>query len=372
MYHGEVPLAIHLKSYFKMNKKYGSKDRKLISHLCYCHYRTGNLLKKETREDRVVKSLFLCSAENNSLLLELKKEYNEAVQLPLLEKLSLLNVKDADLIFPFRELLGMGIEKEAFLANQLQQPYLYIRIRPKYLANILIRLKTIAVACTIMDPYTIRLPNGFPVEAHFELDQEVVIQDYSSQLVFNGLLAVLQKKHHYKVWDCCAASGGKSILLHDLYPGKLDLFVTDIRTTILENLEKRFYSAGIFNYKITEADIAKKPLPVTDLFDIIICDVPCSGSGTWARTPEQTGIYKVKKTAEYAAVQSSIAKHAFKNLKPGGYFVYITCSVFAAENEELVAGLLKETSLSLVSQNYLKGYEHGADTMFVALLQHRI
>src|SRR5690606_27157702 len=103
------------------------------------------------------------------------------------------------------------------------------------------------------------------------------------------------------VWDCCAASGGKSILAKDILKN-IQLTVSDIRKSILINLEKRFASAGIKAYTAKVADLtdpsfSHSPLAPSErfsragthhsAFDLIICDAPCSGSGTWARTPEQ-------------------------------------------------------------------------------------
>jgi 16S rRNA (cytosine967-C5)-methyltransferase len=371
MYSGDVPLAIHLKSFFKLNKKFGGKDRKQISHLSYCYYRTGNLFKTATTEDRIVKSLFLCSNESNAILEQLNTEYNAVAKNSLQEKLTLLNVPD-DIakIFPLAAQLSDGLDGEAFIANQLQQPFLFIRMRPQYLSKILLKLKTIAVEYKIIDPYTIQLPNSFKVEEHFEVNKEVIIQDYSSQIVFNDLLLHINTKNYYKVWDACAASGGKSILIHDLLNRKLDLFVTDIRTTILNNLEERFKTALIKNYKIAEVNLSKKGLGTQDKFDIVICDAPCSGSGTWSRTPEQLATFRTKQLEEYSTLQKSIALHIIPQIQMNGYLVYITCSVFAQENERVVEHILSKSSLQLLSATIIKGYLYQADSMFVAVFKN--
>jgi 16S rRNA (cytosine967-C5)-methyltransferase len=57
-----------------------------------------------------------------------------------------------------------------------------------------------------------------------------------------------------------------------------------------------------------------------------------------------------------------------KYLKPGKPLIYITCSVFKAENEDAVDFIVKELGLKLESMQVLKGYERRADTMFVARL----
>ncbi|HYK56845.1 MAG TPA: Fmu (Sun) domain-containing protein, partial [Flavisolibacter sp.] len=104
-------------------------------------------------------------------------------------------------------------------------------------------------------------------------------------------------------------------------------------------------------------------------FDLVICDAPCSGSGTWSRTPEQLKFFKKEKIEQYAQLQKSIALNAAKSVKLQGYFLYITCSVFKKENEEVVAFIKANTPLQLVSSKYFMGYDRRADTLFAALFR---
>jgi 16S rRNA (cytosine967-C5)-methyltransferase len=192
------------------------------------------------------------------------------------------------------------------------------------------------------------------------------VQDYNSQKVLNSLNDKLQFNQAVRVWDCCAASGGKSILMHDHFPSAR-LTVSDVRESILINLRKRFERAGIKSYESFIADISSKDFSSDKKFDVVICDAPCSGSGTWSRTPEQNFFFKKDKIAYYAALQKKIALNASQTVNANGWFVYITCSVFKKENEEVVDHLTANTSLQLMSTKYLKGYDKKADSLFVAL-----
>ena len=117
------------------------------------------------------------------------------------------------------------------------------------------------------------------------------------------------------------------------------------------------------------ADLTKPDFAFDKTFDVILCDAPCSGSGTWSRTPEQLFYFEEEKIHYYSNLQKKIAETASWLLKPGGYFLYSTCSVFRAENEDVVSFIESTTQLKLVKANYYKGYQHKADTLFAALFR---
>ena len=182
----------------------------------------------------------------------------------------------------------------------------------------------------------------------------------------------LKQNDWIDVWDACAASGGKSIMAKDRL-GKIRLTVSDVRESILHNLKKRFSEAGIGNFQTLVADLATAdPLSPGDLFDLVIADVPCSGSGTWGRTPEQLYFFREGKIMDYSQLQQRILYTVLPHVKPGGYLLYITCSVFRQENEEQVAFITKDQRFTLLRQECLKGYDKKADTMFAALLRKEL
>ena len=104
-------------------------------------------------------------------------------------------------------------------------------------------------------------------------------------------------------------------------------------------------------------------------FDIIITDVPCSGSGTWSRTPEQLYYFNPAEIDRYSALQKKIVQHAIPRLKPGGFLLYCTCSVFKKENEEIVQYIQQQHALQLLKKELLTGYDQKADTLFGAVFQ---
>jgi 16S rRNA (cytosine967-C5)-methyltransferase len=218
------------------------------------------------------------------------------------------------------------------------------------------------------------LPHGTKADEVLAINREVVVQDYSSQQIAD-LFKYLPFKPpaSFKVWDACAASGGKAILLKDFFP-YAKLTVSDIRQSILANLDKRFKEAALSYEQAFIADLSKEiphALPL-ESFDLVIADVPCTGSGTWSRTPEWLRYFEEQKIAEYAVLQSRILENVIPFVKKGGYLLYATCSVFKEENEGQVARLLKEFNITLISSGIIKGYTHKADTMYAALLYKKL
>ncbi|MEJ0102220.1 MAG: hypothetical protein WDO19_06540 [Bacteroidota bacterium] len=86
------------------------------------------------------------------------------------------------------------------------------------------------------------------------------------------------------------------------------------------------------------------------------------------RTPEQLYFFAETKIAEYNSLQKKITDNIVRCLQQGGYILYITCSVFKMENEEVVGFLQEKHGLQLLRMELLKGYGQKADTLFAALL----
>ena len=372
LYKGDEPFASFIKKQFAVNKKFGSKDRKMITHICFCYFRLGKSLDQLPIDERMLTALFLCSSSTNEVLKHLKPEWNEKVELDLDEKVKLIDASfEYEEIFPFVDELSDGVERELFCLNHLTQPDLFLRIRPGMKEAVLSKLKAAAIAYELKGDHCISLPNSTKIDEVLLLNKEVVVQDYSSQRVGDLILNLKSEIQNRKlnVWDCCAASGGKSIMAKDLL-GDIDLTVSDVRESILLNLKKRFAEAGISGYKNFVADLstADYRLPATG-YQLIIADVPCSGSGTWGRTPEYLRFFNKEQIVEYSALQKKITSNVIAQLQSSGYLLYITCSVYKKENEEVVNFLNQNYNLEIIEMKLLKGFEQKADTMFAALLK---
>jgi 16S rRNA (cytosine967-C5)-methyltransferase len=251
-------------------------------------------------------------------------------------------------------------------------------MRPGKKDIVITKLRDAGLLFEILDDDCISLPNSTKLDTILEIDKEVIVQDHNSQKVLDFLKT--EKNSEGKpvsAWDCCAASGGKSILVYDILKGKIELTVSDIRESILSNLKKRFETAGIKKYKSFIADLfsEKYSMPARPAsgfnhqYSIIICDAPCTGSGTWSRTPEQLYFFKKKTIDVYADMQRKIVSNVVPHLQKDGTFIYITCSVFKKENEAIVDFIKEKFHLQLLQMEVLKGYDKKADSMFTAVFK---
>jgi 16S rRNA (cytosine967-C5)-methyltransferase len=370
-YQGQQPFSLFIKDFFAKDKKYGSRDRRSISTLCYNYFRLGNSLHDLDIQKKILAGLFLCTNEKITDLEALSTEWYNNIGHPIKEKLTMAKIDVSD-IFPFTDELPSGLQNDRFFTSFLSQPHLFIRIRPGKATIVEKKLEEASITFQKTGKDCIEMANGVKAGEFIELDRDAVIQDLNSQKVLDPLVMnSTQLELPVKSWDCCAASGGKAILLYDRLEGKVKLTLTDIRKSILVNLEKRLKDAGIDNYESMIADLEKEvPEGIVDKFQVIICDVPCSGSGTWGRTPEQLTYFKKEKIAEYVLRQKRILTNVMPFLAKGGLLFYITCSVFKKENEQVAEYIRERSGFEMLRQEYLEGYESFADTMFVAVFKN--
>jgi len=370
-YKRNEPFHLFLKKYFSFNKKHGSRDRKLVSSLCYNYFRLGHGVSSQTDfHEKFLLSTFLCETKPSLLLEFFKPEWNASIQLPLNDKLTIAAEEfNAEKIFPFPDELSNEINFQQFSQSFLHQPKLFIRIRPGFRDIVINKIKNANFLFEELNNSCVAFSSNEKVSGAIEIDKETVVQDYNSQKTLDFVKPVASNiESEISIWDCCAGSGGKSILAFDIFKN-INLTASDKRKDILENLKLRFSKAAITNYKLVVTDLENTSAGIQHNFDLIIADVPCTGSGTWSRTPEQLTFFHKKDIDKYAALQKKITENAFSHLKTGGHLLYITCSVFKKENEENVAFIQKKFQLNLLRMEYLKGYEIWADTLFVALFR---
>jgi 16S rRNA (cytosine967-C5)-methyltransferase len=159
-------------------------------------------------------------------------------------------------------------------------------------------------------------------------ERRLVIQDEASQLV-----ALLVGKGN-AILDCCAAPGGKTRIVAEQNPAStiVAMELHPHRAALL----KRLVAAD--NVRVIAADVRQAAL--TQQFDRVLVDAPCSGTGTLGRNPEIKWRLQVEDIARMQAYQIEILSSAMKQVAAHGRLIYSTCSLEPEENEEVVEKIL--------------------------------
>ncbi|MEM9349850.1 MAG: RsmB/NOP family class I SAM-dependent RNA methyltransferase [Pseudomonadota bacterium] len=154
---------------------------------------------------------------------------------------------------------------------------------------------------------------------------KVELQDLGPQIAMEAL----EIEPGMRVLDYCAGGGGKA-----LAAAACGAAVTAHDTNVerMSDLPGRAARAGV------NVDMASPK----GLYDLVICDVPCSGSGAWRRVPAGKWTLSTDKLAEYVQLQRQIVTEALAFLRPGGTLAYMTCSLLRQENHEQRAYLERE------------------------------
>ncbi len=365
-YRKEMPLQHFLKQYFSENKKHGSKDRKWISHFCYSFYRLGKSLSNMEVENRLPIAVYLCTEDLDVLGDYLPENWLKTNDLDAKIQYAQSELGfQLDEIFPFTDLLMPEIDIKGLNKSFLRQPDVFLRVRPDGNRE---RIEQTLLQSNIdfqwLGDNAIRLKSRVAIDEILQVNRDVVVQDLSSQ----AIASLFPDDNILSIWDCCAASGGKTILAKDRYP-KAEITVSDVRTSILHNHKKRMEEAGIKIAQSFVQDLTKPSTGFRKQFDLVICDAPCTGSGTWSRTPEELYFFQEQSLLDVVNLQSQILSRIEMHVKNGGYLLYVTCSLFAREDEEKMQELCSKYSFTFIHKRLIQGFPERSDTMYGCLLR---
>lgn len=159
----------------------------------------------------------------------------------------------------------------------------------------------------------------------------VELQDASSQ----AAMEALDLASGVRVLDYCAGGGGKTLALAARHEGAW--FAHDADPRRMADLPARARRAGV-TVTLCETEDLSGLAP----FDAVLCDVPCSGSGTWRRAPQAKWDLTPEALAQLTDTQHDILLDAARLLAPAGQLIYTTCSVLTLENEHVIERFLRE------------------------------
>jgi 16S rRNA (cytosine967-C5)-methyltransferase len=166
-------------------------------------------------------------------------------------------------------------------------------------------------------------------------DGRLRIQDEGSQLVAEIAGGAMPEAS--QVMDMCAAPGGKTAILAERLPGS-EITAVDVSRARLETMRGLMLSKVSEKLRFEVADVTK--LEMKPEWDLILCDVPCSGTGTMARNPEIRLRVTEEDLARQHRRQAAILRAGLRGLREGGRLVYSSCSLEPEENEDVVAEVL--------------------------------
>jgi 16S rRNA (cytosine967-C5)-methyltransferase len=207
----------------------------------------------------------------------------------------------------------------------------------------------IAEAGIALDPgefltTTRTVPSGDVASAVAFHDGRVRIQDEGSQLIAEIAAADLNPSGG-RILDACAAPGGKTLILAQRNP-LARILACESSPPRLEQLHQRLAPyAGRVECRL--ADVTA--LAEDAAFDLVLADVPCSGTGTLGRNPEIRHRLRLDDLARQSERQRAILAAALRTVRPGGRVVYSTCSLEPEENEQVVAAVPDARQISLQS-----------------------
>lgn len=363
-YKFDIPVIHFLKDHYRKNKKFGKKDRKEISTIIFCFLRMGHLktdLSFETlcllgyglsndasqeEKDHILARTGV-SVDAGNTWASIESKFGKDVYQKIIPDYSPDN----------------GLLPAPWVQSLFSEKSTFIRVTRNG-DGIKKELEEHLISYSVINENCLQLSSDQKLtELKTYTGGDFYVQDYSSQ----SAMDFFPEKIRGLWWDACAASGGKSLLMLEKNPG-LRINASDIRESTLANYRSRLKKHGyrpntqVLDLLKPETIRYKKP------FDGIVVDAPCTGSGTWARSPEQIHLFNKNKIKEFTILQKSIVGEVQKHLKPGGKLVYITCSVFDEENTGITSHICDTFGFTVDKQELIDTTTYGGDYLFAAQL----
>ncbi len=402
----QLPSDITIRNFFHNRKYLGSNDRRFIGEVYYGTIKHSMRLEaishdalatKKNHPQLVIAAYCLVfrhddPKELHDVFSELGNKFARNYPLDVFEKMAdrkreerrLKQLSDVDRValyhsFPkwFVEQLinENGVEKSSKILESLnEEAYTNLRANRVFcnrdeLQKELADLGVVTEASTIAEDALI-LKKRMNVwdykpfkQGHFE------IQDEASQLVA-PFAAITSNR--IRVLDACAGAGGKTLHFASLLKGSGEVFATDVDARKLDELRKRSIRSNAQNIRIVppakyDAQLGPEKFGT---FNVVLLDVPCSGTGTLRRNPSIKWRLDQQMHDELIEKQRQIMERNAPYVKSGGVLLYSTCSLLRSEGEQQVEWFLSlhpEFTLEATRRTLVE--EEHCDGFFVARLR---
>ncbi len=193
---------------------------------------------------------------------------------------------------------------------------------------------------TPYSPHCLRILDKINMKNHPLFEKGAIdIQEESSQI----LALLCEPKPDMKILDLCAGAGGKSLALAS-FCRTARITATDPDLKRLKIAHQRAEQQGLHNIDFIEYDHFIRDTQHINVYDLVLVDAPCSGTGTLRRHPELKVLLSPEKVKEYINRQQEILRDAQRFVAERGRLVYATCSLLATENQDQANWFLQEHS----------------------------
>ncbi|MFD0978609.1 RsmB/NOP family class I SAM-dependent RNA methyltransferase [Tropicimonas aquimaris] len=187
----------------------------------------------------------------------------------------------------------------------------------------------------------------------------VELQDAASQAVSD----LIPLPDDGRILDYCSGGGGKSLALAARFSGQI--LAHDASPERMRDIPARAARAGARIQTVASADVEGRAP-----FDLVVADVPCSGSGAWRRQPEAKWRLDRAGLEQLCETQAGILRHVADLAAPGGAIAYLTCSILRAENEDQIAAFLTGNNDWTCERMDRLSPVSGGDGFFIAVLRN--
>jgi len=168
----------------------------------------------------------------------------------------------------------------------------------------------------------------------------ISVQDAGAQLAAE----LLDAQPGERILDACAAPGGKTGHILERTPGIAELVALDVNAARLERVQQNLSRLGLVSgpavVQLKQADLLALGWWDGRLFDRVLLDAPCSGTGVIRRHPDIKLLRRPEDITAFAATQLAMLERSAGLIKPGGLLLYATCSILLAENTGVVEQFL--------------------------------
>ncbi|HBN82823.1 MAG TPA: 16S rRNA (cytosine(967)-C(5))-methyltransferase RsmB [Clostridiales bacterium] len=235
-----------------------------------------------------------------------------------------------------------GMEQaELFCSASLERPDLFISVNTNVtnVESLLVSLTKQGFEAEIIDSKepVLKLKSGSGLFDTSEFEQGAFfVMDEGAVLPINAL----EPKPGSFILDCCAAPGGKTMVISQRMNGTGRILAMDVHPHKIDLMEKNFQRAGRNNIECVVQDARVLREDLVESADGVLLDVPCSGLGIIRRKPDIKWNYK--SDPELIRLQKEILDNCCNYVKKGGTLVYSTCTVLPEENEDRIKTFLKE------------------------------